>query len=216
MRRALDLVVHAGLRGVWLRGALPRGPFVWAANHHSWWDPFVAMVLLHRLGRRPSVLMRQENLQRYAFARRLGVFGTGEHRRGPALLRAGRVLVIFPEGGLRPAGQPGTLAQGAAWFALKAGVPLCAVAARVLMRGQQWPEAYVSVAELDRRPGEDSATVTARLARRLADQLADLARLDAGADPRLALPGFTPVVTGRWSWDERIDRVGAWGRRWRP
>lgn len=215
MHRALDLVVRAGLRGVWLRGPLPPGPFVWAANHHSWWDPFVAMVLLHRLGRRPSVLMLQQNLDRYAFARPLGVFGTGERRRGLAFLRAGRVLVIFPEGGLRPAGPPGTLAPGAAWYAGRAGVPLCAVATRVLMRGQQWPEAYVAVAELEHRPDEDSAAVTARLAQHLAERLADLAGLDAAADPRLALPGFTPVVTGRRSWDERIDQIGGWWRRWR-
>jgi hypothetical protein len=214
MRRALSFLVRGGLRGVWLRGLPPPGAFVFAANHHSWWDPFVAMVLLHQLDRSSCVLMLQQNLDRYPFARPLGVFGTGEHRRGLAYLRAGRVLVVFPEGGLRPAGPPGKLAGGAAWYATRAGVPLWAAAARVLMRGQQAPEAYVSAAEVAAEvaagAGGTTAVLTARLARQLADQLADLERLNASSDPRAALPGFTPVVAGRRSWDERVDQVARW------
>jgi 1-acyl-sn-glycerol-3-phosphate acyltransferase len=210
MRRALRLVVRRGLRGVWLRGRLPPGPFVWAANHHSWWDPFVAMVLLHRSHRCPCVLMLQRQLDRYPFARPLGVFGTAEPRRGLACLGEGRVLVIYPEGGLRPAGPPGELAGGAAWYATRAGVPLCAGAARVLMRGQQTPEAYVWVAVVPDGGGEGTAALTARLARQLADQLDELERLNATADPRTALPGFALVVAGRRSWDERVDRAARW------
>jgi hypothetical protein len=217
MRRAMEFVVRAGLRGVWLRGRLPDGPFVWAGNHHSWWDPFLAMLLLHRLGRPSSVLMLQQNLQRYRFARQLGVFGTGEHRRGLGYLRAGRVLVIYPEGGLRPAGPPHELAGGAAWYAVRGGVPLCAAATRVLMRGQQAPEAYVSVVELIDDPADADPTgtgnvdrLTARLAVTLAGQLDELAQVNAETDPRTPLPGFTQLVAGRRSWDERIDRVARW------
>jgi hypothetical protein len=217
MRQAMEFVVRAGLRGVWLRGRLPDRPFVWAGNHHSWWDPFLAMVLLRRLGRQSSVLMLQQNLQRYPFARQLGVFGTGEHRRGLAYLRSGRVVVIYPEGELRPAGAPGELAGGAAWYAVRAGVPLCGAATRVLMRGQQAPEAYVSVIEVGGEPasagGSSTGTVdklTGKLAMLLAGQLDEIEQVNATTEPRLALPGFTELVAGRRSWDERVDRVARW------
>lgn len=210
MRRTLWYVVRRGLRGVWLRGDPPPGPFVWAANHHSWWDPFVAMVLLRRLHRPHCLLMRQDNLDRYAFARRLGVFGTGEHRRGVQLVRDGQVLVIFPEGRLRPAGPPGPLAEGAAWYADRAPAPLVAAATRVLMRGHEAPEAYVWLAGVE--PGASVPATTAALTGQLTRQLAGLAGLAAAADPRQPLPGFTRVIAGRPSWEERVD---AWRQPWR-
>jgi 1-acyl-sn-glycerol-3-phosphate acyltransferase len=205
MRQAVRLLVRRGLRGVWLRGAPPPGPFVWAANHHTWWDPFLAMALLHRLRRRYGLLMRQDNLERYRFARRLGVFGTAEHRHGLTALRRGRVLIIYPEGGMRPAGGPGELAEGAAWYAARAPAPLVAAAARVLLRGHQHPEAYVWLA----RVGDDGPVGprTAALARRLAGQLAAVDRLNATTDPRVALPGFTRMLAGRRSAEDLVDTL---------
>jgi hypothetical protein len=184
---------------VWLRGRAPDGPFVWAANHHSWWDPFIASAVLARSGHPACLLMRQDNLSRYGFARRLGVFGSAEPRTGLRLLRKGRVLVIYPEGELRPSGIPGPLADGAAWYARRAGVPLTAVAVRVVLRGQQTPEAYVSMNLVE--------SDTVRLADTLRDDLSSVDCLVSAADPRAPLPGFRPVVSGRPSWDERIDSL---------
>jgi len=205
LRRGFLSLVRRGLRGVWRRGELPEGPFVWAANHHSWWDPFLASVVLDQAGRTPCLVMLQENLDRYAFTRRLGVFGTGEPRRGLRYLAAGRVLVIFPEGELRPAGPPGPLAGGAAWYAGRAGVPLYAVATRVVLRGHEAPEAYLSFTPTD--PSGLSAC--------LASGLSDVDALVASSDPRAPLPGYVPVVAGRRSWDERIDTIARWSP-WRP
>lgn len=210
MHRGFLSMVRRGLRGVWLRGALPHGPFVWAANHHSWWDPFLAAIVLDRVGQSACLIMQQENLGRYGFTRRLGVFGTSEHRTGLEYLHRGRVLVIYPEGELRTAGPPGELASGAAWYARRAGVPLCAIATRVVLRGEEAPEALLSCSTVD--TSGTLPVVTARLADHLAGQLRDL---DAGieaVDPRRPLPGYRLVVRGRRSWDERIDAVG----RWRP
>jgi cytochrome P450 len=53
---ALRLTVRGGLAGVWVRGQLPAGPVVWAANHHSWWDPLIAGELLAAAGRRMVLL----------------------------------------------------------------------------------------------------------------------------------------------------------------
>ncbi len=203
LHRGVRFLVRRGLRGVWLRGGPPPGPFVWAANHHSWWDPLVAMALLARLGRRYAILVAQDNLDRYRFVRRLGGFGTAEPRRGLAELRHGRVLVIYPEGELRPAGPPGPLADGAAWYARHAPAPLVAAAARVLLRGHQAPEAYVWLAPVP--DGPDG--LTAALSRRLARQLAALDRLVATCDPRTPLPGFDRVLAGRPSGEEVLDTV---------
>ncbi|MGA8113049.1 MAG: 1-acyl-sn-glycerol-3-phosphate acyltransferase, partial [Actinocatenispora sp.] len=120
LRAGFGAMVRHGLAGVWVRGRLPTGPTVWAGNHHSWWDPFVAGALLRRAGRRAGLLMRQDNLERHPYLRGLGVFGTDEARHGVDLLRAGRVVVVYPEGELRPAGPPGPLAPGAAWYAQRA------------------------------------------------------------------------------------------------
>jgi hypothetical protein len=201
-------MVRRGLRGVWLRGELPPGPFVWAANHHSWWDPFVASALLDRFGRTACLIMLQENLDRYRLVRRLGVFGTTELPRGLALLGEGRVLVIYPEGELRGAGPPGDLADGASWYARQALVPLCAVATRLVMRGHQAPEAYLSCAQID-----DSGPVheiTSRLAKSLTDQLAVMDQETAAGDPRRQLPGYRLVVRGRRSVEERMDAATRW------
>jgi 1-acyl-sn-glycerol-3-phosphate acyltransferase len=209
---ALRRLPRTGLRGIWLRGRLPAGPVVWAATHQSWWDPFVGAALAHRLGRRPALLMRQDNLERYRFVRPLGVFGTAEPRRGLALLRAGRVLLVFPEGELGVPGPPGPLADGAAWYARQAPARLCAAAVRVVLRGQQRPEAYVSLVEVD--TDGTRARVGARLAGTLARELADLDSRCAVGDPRAPLPGFRLAVAGRESWDARVDALTGW-RPWR-
>lgn len=200
-----DRLVRGGLRGVWLRGRLPAGPFVWAANHHSWWDPFVAAAVLRRARRTSGLVMLQDTIQRYAFARRLGVFGSRELRTGLRQLAEGRVLIVYPEGELRPPGPLGPLADGAAWYAHRTGVPLAAVAVRVVLRGQQAPEAYVSITAVD--PAGEVGVLTGSLARTLHDDLSTLDRQLAVADPRAGLAGFRPVLLGRRSWDERIDAV---------
>jgi 1-acyl-sn-glycerol-3-phosphate acyltransferase len=201
-------MVRRGLRGVWLRGTLPAGPFVWAANHHTWWDPFLAAVVLDAADRTPGLVMLQANLERYRFARRLGVFGTGEPRRGLDLLAEGRVLVVYPEGELRPPGRVGDLSRGAAWYARRAGVPLCAVATRVALRGHEAPEAYLSLSPV--ATTGSAADGTGRLRAALDRDLSDMDHLIASTDPRRPLPGFGRRVAGRRSWDERIDAMSGW------
>jgi hypothetical protein len=120
------------------------------------------------------------------------------------------VLIIYPERELRPAGPLGDLADGAAWYARRSRAPLYAVATRVLSRGHQAPEAYLSSARV-----EDSGSVrdvTHRLAGSLARELSDLDSLTTSSDPRQPLPGFRQAVRGRRSWEERIDAVARWRR----
>jgi hypothetical protein len=208
LRHGFQAMVRRHLRGVWIRGDLPAGPFVWAANHHSWWDPFVAEVVLRWAGRRGCLIMLEENLRRFGFARRLGVFGTDEPRRGLDLLADGRVLVIYPEGELRPVGPLGGIADGAAWYARRADVPLCAIATRVLLRGQEAPEAYLSTAVVD---GDGPIReATRRLGDELGRLLSEVDALAGAVDPRAPLPGYRMVVRGRRSHDERIEAMAGW------
>ena len=120
MFAALRLTVRGGLAGVWVRGRLPAGPVVWAATHHSWWDPFIAGALINGAGRRMILLADVANVRRYQFARHIGVVGTDEPRTALAAVRAGAVLVVYPERRLLPPAPPGPLAPGAAWFAARA------------------------------------------------------------------------------------------------
>lgn len=200
-----EQLVRRGLRGVWLRGGLPPGGCVWAANHHSWWDGFLAAAVLRRQHRPAALLMDGANLSDYRFFAGLGVISTDRPRQALQSLRQGRVLVIYPEAELRPAGRLGELAPGAAWLARRAPAPLLPVAVRVVARGHQYAEALIDIGtpcSPDRLPSE------------LAQRLAGLDAALAEADPREPLPGFSLVVTGRRSWDERIDRwSAAIGRR---
>jgi hypothetical protein len=193
----LDRLVRGGVRGVWTRGSLPRGPVVWAANHHSWWDGFAASSVLRAAGRTPALLMDADNLGDYGFLRRAGVIATDQPRAALETLRRDDVLIVFPERELRPAGPLGPLAPGAQWLARQAPATLVAVSLRAVMRGHQSAEIYIDLTTV--APGAELAAV-------LAD---GLARLDADlldSDPREPLPGFLLAVPGRRSWDERIAR----------
>lgn len=194
-----DQLVRSGVRGVWLRGTAPAGGAVWAANHHSWWDGFVANAVLRHLGHRPALVMDAENLQRFGFLRDLGALPADRPRSAVTALREGRTVIIFPEGELRTPGPLGPLAPGATWLARLSGKPLVLAATRVVLRGEQKPEAYVDVALAD----HDDLTG------QLAGRLQQLDKELVSSDPRQPLPGFEQVVRGRSSWDERITRLSA-------
>jgi hypothetical protein len=63
--------------------------------------------------------------------------------------------------------------------------------------------------------GGAAPEVTERLRERLREDLADLDRLNARAQPGRPLPGFCPVVHGRRSWDQRVDAART-VLPWRP
>jgi 1-acyl-sn-glycerol-3-phosphate acyltransferase len=195
-----EQLVRHGLRGVWVRGQLPAGGCVWAANHHSWWDGFLAAAVLRRQRRPAALLMDGDNLTDYRFLTAIGVIPTTRPRQALDSLRDGRVLVVYPEGELRPAGPLGDLAPGAAWLARRAPATLLPVAVRVAARGHQYPEGLVDIG---------APCAPDRLARELSRQLAGLDAAIAVADPRQPVPGYQRVVAGRRSWDERIDRWSA-------
>ena len=200
----LAQLVRQGLRGVWVRGNLPPSGAVWAANHHSWWDGFVAASVLRAEHRSAALLMDGDNLTAFGFLRSAGVISARRPRAALQALREGRVLVIFPEGELRPPGPLGVTAPGAAWLGRHAPAAVVPVAVRVISRGQQYAEALVDMAP---------EVAPEDLAGALELRLRDLDKLLLDADPRLPVPGFRCAVTGRRSWDERITRAADLVRR---
>ena len=196
LRTGLDQLVRRNLRGVWVRGDLPAAGAVWASNHHSWWDFFVAVAAFRSTGRVDvGVLMSPDNIGHRDLFRAIGAVGVDELRSAVEMVAGGMVMIVFPEGELRPSGPLGTTRPGAAWLAERAGVPLLPVATRVLLRGQQAAEAYldvgVSVAGTDLEPA-------------LAERLVHLDGRLATENPEVALDGFTQLVTGVRSWHERF------------
>jgi 1-acyl-sn-glycerol-3-phosphate acyltransferase len=112
-------------------------------------------------------------------------------------LRRKEALILFPEGEIRPPGGVGPLQRGAVWLAAKAGVPLLPVAVRVVLRGQELPEAYVVV-------GEPLGADLGELERSLNRMLSDLDRQLSTAPPEEPLPGFQLALPGRASTHERM------------
>jgi 1-acyl-sn-glycerol-3-phosphate acyltransferase len=200
LRGGIDQLVKRNLRGVWVDGELPSGPCVWAANHHSWWDFFVAAAALRAAGRRDvGVLMEAGNVGRQALFEQVGVVGTDQLRTAVGMLRDGLVLVVFPEGELLPPGPVGPVHRGARWLADRSGADLRAVATRVVLRGQQAPEAYLRVSAA-LGPADDLGQV-------LGNGVGALDTALATADPMEPLPGFRPAVSGVRSWQERFGAL---------
>lgn len=198
LRGGIDQLVRRNLRGVFLDGDLPSGACVWAANHHSWWDFFAAAAALRAVGRRDvGVLMDAANVGRQSLFRQVGVVATDRLRAAQQLLEAGCVLVVFPEGRLCPPGPLGEVRAGARWLADRSGAELRTTATRVVLRGQQAPEAYLRVSAA-LTPSDDVGAALAAGVRVLDEAL-------AAADPMEPLPGFRLAVPGVRSWQERIS-----------
>ena len=198
IRRSL----RRGLHGVYARGAwdtLPKGGVLLAANHHSWWDPYLAWFIGQKLKRPLSGLMLPETVARFPFFRRHGALATFEVREALRRLRRGEVLIIFPEGALRAAGQVERLEPGLTFLAERARVPVYPLAVRVVMRGAEHPEAFLLLGEAVSPSG-----VQAALNALLATLDAEL----AAADPEAPLPGFTLWSGGARSTHERAAWLG--------
>lgn len=202
IRRSL----RRGLSGVWVRGDLPaiQPGTVLAANHHSWWDAYLAWLIARRLELPLAALMSDEQLERFPFFEAHGAIPRRRPRELVRRLETGALGMVFPEGELRPAGQPGVLAPGAARLAEMAGAPLRPIAVRVVLRGAQHPEAYLSLGPIV----EGHRELDAALRRELAALDRDL----AATDPETVPVGFESWVAGARSPDRRARRFERWWR----
>lgn len=202
VRRSL----RRGLRGVWADGPFETvGPgTMLAANHHAWWDAYLAWLVARRVRLPLAALMDDAQLDRFPFFARHGVIPRSRPRELVRRLRAGAVGVVFPEGRLRPPGPPGELAPGAARLARMAGAELRPLAIRVALRGAQHPEAYLVVGP--------PVTGGEALASALREELAALDRRLASAEAEEIPAGFSLWLRGAASTDRRAGAFDAWWR----
>ena len=112
------------------------GPALIACNHASYLDPLVNAYAVVRAGRRPRFLAKEDLFRAFGIrwamkgTKQIPVArGTGDQsplRNAEAALRAGEVVVIYPEGTVttRPDGLPMEGKTGAVRLALTAGVPI--------------------------------------------------------------------------------------------
>lgn len=193
--------VQRGLRGVWVRGGWPGQACVLAGNHHSWWDSYLLPVLFWRAGQPFRIVVGERRLREFVFFRHLDTVSAAKPRDGLATLKRGEVLIVFPEGELRPPGPLGELNRGVVWFAERAGVPVVPVASRVVLRGHELAEAYLVFGA----PIEPDLKL---LHEQLEQMLAELDDQIRTAPAEEALPGFELRLAGRRSTHERM---AAWG-----
>jgi hypothetical protein len=153
-RTALDGVWVGGLRGT--LGLLAEEPLIVAANHVSWWDPLMLVLLDEALGGNGAVLMDADNLRRLPYMRWLGAIPlerrpgasplAGLRAGGAWLDRPGRVLFIFPQGRQRPAHlRPLGFQRGVSLLARMSGARVVPMALTYGWREAQHPSAALAL-----------------------------------------------------------------------
>ena len=137
-------------------GALPQGGYVAAANHHSWWDGFLASSI-HRAfapERAFNLMMDDEQLRRFPFFRIGGAFSVDTRSvraaydaiaYGARCARDGAGLWIFPDGVLRPPLCAPHFTSGFIHAARAAEVPVLPVAMRYYVLDEQRPTAIAAI-----------------------------------------------------------------------
>lgn len=202
------------------------GPVIFAANHHSHIDTPLLITSIPEPWRHKLVVAAAAD---YFFGTRVSSavsslmigaipiersrVGRRSAERAAALIDEGWNLLIFPEGGRSPDGWGQPFRGGAAYLAMRCGVPVVPVhlsgTSRILRKGKTMPRAArTSVTfgdPITPHETENSSRFAARLEATVA-ALADEAHSDWYAARRRAYAGRTPKLTG--------PRTGAWRRAW--
>lgn len=188
--RILDGYVRLGLRlrVTGLEHIPPTGPALLVANHVSYLDPIVLIVVGHRAGRRARFLGVQEAFERpgsgfiLRAGRHIPVGGDPADRmlavrRARDVLRRGEVVLIYPEGTIPRAGEQRPAQGGAGLLAVTGGVPVIPIRTWGLERGAA-PWWRRRPAEVSVGPPVDLSPALAATGRRRYD-LASMLALDA-------------------------------------
>jgi 1-acyl-sn-glycerol-3-phosphate acyltransferase len=139
------LAVRLGVTG--LQHIPASGPAIVVANHVSYLDPVVLVVLAHRRRRKMRFLGSREAFERpvtgwWIRAGRNIPVGAGNEgmvaiRQAKAALARGDLVLIYPEGTIPGAEPVSTAKGGAGLLALTCGAPVIPVATAGLERGAQ-------------------------------------------------------------------------------
>ena len=212
MLATFEAVRVAGVEN--LREALAAGPVVLIANHTSWWDPMVALVLTERVVPCDSyAMMDATNLAGRPFLGLIGGFGVDltSAADGAAVIRyaarllggPGKAVVVFPQGRERPVTErPLGFRRGSAEVARVAKARTVPVALRYEFMGTERPHLLVDVGA-SFEPERDVEAGRARHERAVTDGLDRIERdLRAGTLDRYEVVVRAPV-----------SRVGALAER---
>ena len=206
------------------------GPVIFVANHHSHLDTALLLTSLPERFRHKAVVAAAAD---YFFPTRakgavsalaIGAIPMERTKVGrrsadlaAELLGDGWNLVMFPEGGRSPDGWGRAFRGGAAYLALRCGVPIVPAylegTGRLWRRGKTLPKVagkgegvhVVFGAPMRPAPGEDARRLAARIEETVAG-LADEWSTDWWTARRRAASGRTPALTG--------PSAGAWRRSW--
>lgn len=202
------------------------GPVIFAANHHSHLDGGLIITSLPEPYRHQVFAAAAAD---YFFDSRvkatasalvlnaIPIERTKVTRRSAAqsaeLIDAGWSMVIFPEGGRSPDGWGHPFRGGAAYLAIKCGVPVVPIhlagTGRILPKGKSTPKPGRTVVTFGKplaaNDGERSQSFAERIEQAVA-ALADEATTDWYAARRRAAAGQTPSMVG--------PQAGAWRRTW--
>ena len=186
-------------------------PLIVYANHSSWWDPMVSILLAERLmpERSHYAPMDAEALARYGILRKVGIFpveiktarGAAQFlRTGIAILERGDVLWVTPQGRFVDARsrplvfKPGLAALAARVSAVDQGCTVLPLAIEYAFWDERLPEALLRFGDpVQVAPGETAESVQTRLIDALASTMDQLREMTVRRDPRV----FTALSQGR-------------------
>jgi chlorobactene lauroyltransferase len=207
-------------------GADPRTaglPLLIIANHPSWWDGYLALLLSRYYGMRRYLMMDAAQLKRYGFFAWAGCFGieradARDVARNIAyaadLLRQERPtwLWLFPQADITPPqARPLRFHGGAAHILRRATaggrtVGVLPMAWQLVFRGEQHPEIVILVGDIVRINAAcagDVSAVTASLSNALTAVM-DALENDIARDDLVA---YRTILRGRAGVNDRFDRL---------
>ncbi len=184
---------------------LPCGPILIFANHSSWWDPMVSVLLASRFlpHRRSYAPMDAAALQRYGILRHIGIFAVEMNtargaaqflRTGLAILKASDALWVTPQGRFAdPRERPLAFKPGLAALASKVpgGCTVLPMAIEYPFWDERLPEALIHFGEPLHINGEPAAEVEQTLKAALLEAMTTLQTKAIARDPQ----AFTLLAT---------------------
>ena len=212
-RRIVHRYFRRQFHAVWLRGqehflalaAPTSGPLIVYANHSSWWDPMVSVLLAERMpARRHFAPMDAASLERYGILKHIGIFPIEANssrgavhflRMGEKIVRSGGALWITPQGGFAdPRERPLVFKPGLAALAARvAPCTLLPLAIEYPFWNERLPECLLSFGEPVQVTSADTADAVQERARAALESSMD--SLKEGALLRHPA-GFTRLAHG--------------------
>jgi 1-acyl-sn-glycerol-3-phosphate acyltransferase len=207
------------------------GPVIVYANHSSWWDPMVSVLLAQRLlpERRHYAPMDAAALEKYGILKRIGIFGVDLHSiRGAArflrtsldLLAQGGVLWITPQGRFAdPRERPLAFKPGLAALAARCpnGCTLLPLAIEYPFWDERLPETLLHFGEPVHIIGQTAEETDRLLQSALLEAMQTLERKSIARNPA----GFELLETGRvgtggfFQFGQRLKALVT-GRKYQP